>query len=263
VEATDPDGDTLTYSLPVAPTGMTIDPASGLIQWTPAVDQVGSHTVTVRATDQGGLFIEQSFNVVVTAVSQVYCAPPSAVPPTSSSFFTDGAPLLTITGDQALLLKELGGYGNYGRADGASNILYSGQAATWHFSLPRSIDKSRIAQIFFRVAIIADDHYYVPLSDYTYSVWINGYPRVSKCPANLPHGQPYGTIFNNWTTREFDVPLGGIDHQISIENTSAISSGHWIAVDWIELHVLLVSPPPNLTAINLVKSIFFSVACDD
>ena len=43
----------LTYSLDQPPTNMTIDPTSGLIQWTPGQSQVGAHTVTVRVTDNG------------------------------------------------------------------------------------------------------------------------------------------------------------------------------------------------------------------
>ena len=42
VDANDPDGDTLTFSLDAAPAGMSIDTASGLIQWTPDAAQVGT-----------------------------------------------------------------------------------------------------------------------------------------------------------------------------------------------------------------------------
>lgn len=70
VEATDPDtGDVLTYSLPVAPTGMQINSTTGLIQWTPTAAQVGSQNVTVRVADQSGLFAEQSFTVTVRSVN--------------------------------------------------------------------------------------------------------------------------------------------------------------------------------------------------
>ncbi|MCB0059733.1 MAG: putative Ig domain-containing protein, partial [Caldilineaceae bacterium] len=58
-------GDTLNYSLPAAPAGMTIDPGTGLVAWTPTGAQVGSQSVTVRVTDQGGLFAEQSFTITV------------------------------------------------------------------------------------------------------------------------------------------------------------------------------------------------------
>ena len=87
VNATDANGDTLTYSLvdtlvaglPVpAPFGMTINPASGLISWTPAA-QAGDNPVTVQASD-GSLAATQSFTVKVAAA--VVPAAPVFVTPT-------------------------------------------------------------------------------------------------------------------------------------------------------------------------------------
>ena len=40
-DASDPEGDALTFSLDQAPTGMTIDPNTGLIQWTPGLKPIG------------------------------------------------------------------------------------------------------------------------------------------------------------------------------------------------------------------------------
>ncbi len=66
VDATDPNaGDTLTFSLDVAPAGMTINSTSGLIQWTPNASQIGDNNVTARVADSGGLFDTQSFVVSV------------------------------------------------------------------------------------------------------------------------------------------------------------------------------------------------------
>ncbi|NNF83754.1 MAG: multicopper oxidase domain-containing protein, partial [Deltaproteobacteria bacterium] len=66
VNANDLDpGDVLTFSLAVFPTGMTINPGTGLIQWTPASNQSGDHTVTVQVTDLGGLFDTQTFTITV------------------------------------------------------------------------------------------------------------------------------------------------------------------------------------------------------
>lgn len=66
VNAADPDGDTLTYSLLAgAPVGMTINVTTGLISWTPTLAQAGPHNVTARAQDPGGLFADQSFTVTV------------------------------------------------------------------------------------------------------------------------------------------------------------------------------------------------------
>ena len=66
VTATDPDaGDTLTFSLPRGPVGMTINGSSGQIQWTPGADQIGMHDVTVMVTDSGGLSDAEAFLVTV------------------------------------------------------------------------------------------------------------------------------------------------------------------------------------------------------
>ncbi len=63
VDATDPNpGDVITYSLQTAPAGATIDPVSGLISWTPN-GQTGLNTFSVRATDVGGSFDQQTFDV--------------------------------------------------------------------------------------------------------------------------------------------------------------------------------------------------------
>lgn len=53
-----------TYSLVTAPTGMTIDPATGLISWQPVEGQVGLHAVTVRAENRVG-GVEQTFSINV------------------------------------------------------------------------------------------------------------------------------------------------------------------------------------------------------
>ena len=66
VGATDPDNDLLIYSLDASPTGTTIDPISGLIQWTPDDSQIGYQDLTVRAEDSDKLFDTQSFTVSVT-----------------------------------------------------------------------------------------------------------------------------------------------------------------------------------------------------
>jgi len=63
VDATDPDGDALTYSLTTHPGGMTINSSTGLITWTPA--DTGGFDVTVNVSD-GILSATQSFNISVT-----------------------------------------------------------------------------------------------------------------------------------------------------------------------------------------------------
>jgi large repetitive protein len=54
-KAQDTDGDTLTYSiLPGAPSGLTIDTNTGLVKWTPASNQLGVQSFTVKVTDSKG-----------------------------------------------------------------------------------------------------------------------------------------------------------------------------------------------------------------
>jgi RHS repeat-associated protein/uncharacterized repeat protein (TIGR01451 family) len=67
-QASDPDAaDILTYSLPTAPIGMSIDGASGLIQWTPDTAQAGIHSVVVKVADVRGLYALQGFSIEVGA----------------------------------------------------------------------------------------------------------------------------------------------------------------------------------------------------
>ncbi len=87
IPATDPDlGDTLSYSLDVAPGGMVLDPGSGLLSWTPTLADLGSHPVTVRVTDSRGFADTESFQVQVIDANQ--------------------APVLTPPGDQGAILNQ-------------------------------------------------------------------------------------------------------------------------------------------------------------
>ncbi len=52
LSATDPnEGDTLTYQLSGAPTGMVLDSVTGDVTWTPLFDQVGTHVISATVTD--------------------------------------------------------------------------------------------------------------------------------------------------------------------------------------------------------------------
>jgi len=67
VDAIDPDtGDILIYSLSVNPVGMDIDPATGVINWTPT--DIGSFEVTVEVSD-GELTATQDFMITVSPSS--------------------------------------------------------------------------------------------------------------------------------------------------------------------------------------------------
>ncbi|MFH1716761.1 MAG: Ig-like domain-containing protein [Planctomycetota bacterium] len=56
VKAVDPDkGDVVTYSLTTNPAGMTINPVTGLIQWTPTDSQKTSHEVGIMVVDSNSV----------------------------------------------------------------------------------------------------------------------------------------------------------------------------------------------------------------
>ncbi|MBA7535381.1 hypothetical protein ES705_27634 [subsurface metagenome] len=91
VNATDPEGDTLTYSLITKPTGMTITSATGLIKWTSKAE--GNYAVVVKVSD-GVLYIIQSFTIVASKLPD-----PPAPPP-----IVNYAPIITsIPGDTAII----------------------------------------------------------------------------------------------------------------------------------------------------------------
>ncbi|NLX56889.1 MAG: tandem-95 repeat protein, partial [Planctomycetaceae bacterium] len=88
VNATDPDvGDTLTYSLTTAPSGMTINASTGLISWTPTNAHVGANAVTVRVRDAAGAAENQTFSITVANTND---------PPTITS-----TPVTSATADAA------------------------------------------------------------------------------------------------------------------------------------------------------------------
>jgi len=75
-DAVDPDGDGIRYSLIVAPTGMTIDSATGAVNWTPGSELEGIIPVRIVATD-GVDETVQEFNLVVYKFTSRIFAPGS------------------------------------------------------------------------------------------------------------------------------------------------------------------------------------------
>jgi hypothetical protein len=64
-DATDPDDDSMSFSLSMGPAGASIDPDTGRITWMPAAGDLGSHAVTVRVEDGRGGSDEQHYLVAV------------------------------------------------------------------------------------------------------------------------------------------------------------------------------------------------------
>lgn len=71
VEAIDNDGDSLSYSFAVSPSGMTIGKDSGLILWQPTEEQSGIHNVVLVVSDEKGATTDQVFEIDVTIRNQI------------------------------------------------------------------------------------------------------------------------------------------------------------------------------------------------
>ena len=70
-KATDADKDLLTFALDVKPAGMVVVPTNGIVIWTPSINQIGTHDVTLRVQDGYGGVAFQSFRVTVNATNAV------------------------------------------------------------------------------------------------------------------------------------------------------------------------------------------------
>ncbi len=74
--ATDPDaGDTISWMLVQAPAGMTLNPATGVILWTPALSQVGVHPLTIEVRDTLGEIAEESWVISVANAVNINSPP--------------------------------------------------------------------------------------------------------------------------------------------------------------------------------------------
>jgi len=132
--ATDPDGDTLTYSLIAKPSGMTIDSATGLISWVPTAK--GSYAVIVQASD-GSLSATQSFTIVVKK-PYIPCPPPVNHAPEITSIPGDTA---EVCGEEYVYVVEAtdpdGDAVTYSLVSGPAGMTFDGTATiSW---LPTSL----------------------------------------------------------------------------------------------------------------------------
>lgn len=162
---------------------------------------ITSHRKILSAPRVVALFIALAVIPLVAgfAYTATICGAVGALPPTTGSYITDAAPVLSSSVTEIVLTKDLRGYGGYS-ADGAVDVLYTNQSATWTFPLPSDIDINGIAGAYFRVSQIADDHGSPTVaSNYITSVWTNGTLTVGACSAGVPHGadsgRSYATVY--------------------------------------------------------------------
>lgn len=67
VRAVDVEQDLVLYDLTSKPDGMTINPVTGVIRWTPGTTQIGLHDIVITATDSAGAVGRQSYTIKVSS----------------------------------------------------------------------------------------------------------------------------------------------------------------------------------------------------
>jgi hypothetical protein len=145
-----------------------------------------------------------------------------------------------INDHQSALRMDLFGYPNYGAKDAAADVLYSGEASSWTFTLPPLTANPVLASAELRVRLVLDDHYARARSDYQGAIAVNGVPFFSGAfsQLGLKHGQPYGSVFTNWTTVRIPLSLPlPPSVVVSIANTTTGEPVDWIAIDAVNLRM--------------------------
>ncbi len=150
VSATDPDGDTLTYSTSGLPRGATFNPTTHVFTWTPDYTQAGTYAVTFTVADSGGLSTSQPVTITVLDATP----PPPAV--------TIGRPALgtVVNRTQPILLS--------GTSTAAPGAVVSSVSV-----LVRDVSVTPVATVFTNV---------VPITSSNSVSW------TTTLPANLASG---------------------------------------------------------------------------
>lgn len=68
------------YAVISAPAGLIVHPQTGVVNWSPTAGQVGSQTITIRATDTAGNFTDHTFAIQVRTPPQVIGIPGLTIP---------------------------------------------------------------------------------------------------------------------------------------------------------------------------------------
>ena len=133
------------YSLVSAPNGMTIDATNGFVLWTPTTNQVGSQSVTVRASSAAGV-AEQLFALTVTPLPGDV-TPPG--PPTSFLQVFRTATSVTLTWSGATDNVSVASYNLY--------VLVGSRTRRWALIASGITNHAYIANGFTPGAIAAVD----------------------------------------------------------------------------------------------------------
>jgi len=257
IQASDPNADTLSYALVTGPEGMSVDAQTGLVQWTPSQDDVGSVQVEIRIDDGKGGSTLHPFTLTVANTNDVpviTSAPDSTA--VEDSLYTyalvatdadlaDTLSYAVVAGPDSMLVDSLGlvRWTPTQSDVGAQQITLqvqdqSGGAADQNFTLTvvQVDDTPRIASQPDTVAFEDSLYRYVVLaadeedSVLTYSLETG------------PEGMQIDTTgVLEWTPAAADTGLQAVAVQV------ADLAGQ-IAAQGFDLRVLAVNDPPQITA---------------
>ncbi|MCZ7645375.1 MAG: PQQ-dependent sugar dehydrogenase [Planctomycetota bacterium] len=205
---------TIVYSLPLKPDGMSIDGASGLIQWTPGAD--GSFDVTVRASNGVAPDAEQSYALVVSRYGL------TARPP--------AAPYLnmpeTENGTLPALLSQTGAFGDTAALTpaaalipyGVNSPLWSdGAAKTRWISVPSgsTVGFAAEGEWLFPPGTVLVKHFELHVDENDPGVRKRLETRLIVVKAD---GSVYGVTYK-WRADHSDADLlpGGLDESVTIQ----------------------------------------------
>ncbi len=201
-----PFGDSLTFSLPVAPTGATVDPETGAVSWTPSLDQSGDHPVVVRVADAAGLIDEQNFTISVANLNQ-----PPAI--TSTAVLTGVEGELYAYGVEAadpdLTVGDLLTFSIQSGPTGATIDSISG-AVTWTPGFDQAGDHATVVRVDDAAGLFDEQSFTIVVDN------VNQPPAItSTAPTTATEGQPYAYPVEaedldsvDGDTLEFSLPIG-------------------------------------------------------
>jgi RHS repeat-associated protein len=205
VNASDPDGDPVSFRLASGPAGMTIEAQTGLISWNPTESDLGTHPVTVRAEDGRGGFTEQTFDVTVTI-------PPSNRPP-----------VITTVPEFKGYVGQLYVYDvDAADADG-DTLSYSFARAT---TRPRSI---AIVNPSFEDLALSDNGYSASIPGWTVGVVDQAWtwdPASTYFPNGIPDGENLAWMYATTLSQRLATPLqSGVDYTLTVDVGQRIGAG--------------------------------------
>src|SRR5262249_30755117 len=94
-QASDLDGDALTFRLTTGPEGMTVDPTTGRLTWTPTSADLGTHSITLVVSDGRGGEASQSVILSVVPASDPNHAPLLVSQPSTNFNLASGPSTVT------------------------------------------------------------------------------------------------------------------------------------------------------------------------